>query len=140
MGELGNLLYSLMQDKNISYGELSKLTGISKATLQRYVSGNTEKIPTSRLESIANALGVSVGYLNAKSAILEAKNRGEYTSDIIELVLDDNKNYETRKVSDDDIKFALFGGDGEITDAMYDEVKRFAQMVKLREEAEKKKE
>lgn len=45
-----------------------------------------------------------------------------------------------RSVSDDDIKFALFGGDGEITDAMYEEVKRFAQMVKLREEAEKKKE
>lgn len=44
-----------------------------------------------------------------------------------------------RKVSDDDIKFALFGGDSEITDAMYDEVKRFAQMVKLREEAEKEK-
>ena len=45
-----------------------------------------------------------------------------------------------RENSDNDIKFALFGGDGEITDAMYDEVKRFAQMVKLREEAEKKKE
>lgn len=44
-----------------------------------------------------------------------------------------------RSVSDDDIKFALFGGDGEITDAMYDEVKRFAKMVKLREEADKKK-
>ena len=44
-----------------------------------------------------------------------------------------------RTVSDDDIKFALFGGDGEITDAMFDEVKRFAQMVKLREEAEKEK-
>ena len=45
-----------------------------------------------------------------------------------------------RNISDDDIKFALFGGDGEITDAMYEEVKRFAQMVKLREEADKKKE
>lgn len=45
-----------------------------------------------------------------------------------------------RQISDDDIKFALFGGDGEITDAMYDEVKRFAHMVKLREEAAKKKE
>ena len=45
-----------------------------------------------------------------------------------------------RVVNDEDIKFALFGGDGEITDAMYDEVKRFAQMVKLREEMEKKKE
>ena len=45
-----------------------------------------------------------------------------------------------RKPTDDEIKFALFGGNGDITDAMYDEVKRFAQMVKLREEEEKKKE
>ena len=37
-------------------------------------------------------------------------------------------------VSDDDIKFALFGGDGEITDAMYEEVKRFAAFVKAREQ------
>ena len=40
-------------------------------------------------------------------------------------------------VTDADIKFALFGGDGEITDAMYDEVKRFAAFIKQRE-AEKK--
>lgn len=40
---------------------------------------------------------------------------------------------EVRAVSDEDIKFALFGGDGEITDAMYDEVKRFAAFIKLRE-------
>lgn len=45
-----------------------------------------------------------------------------------------------REVTDDDIKFALFGGEGVITDAMYEEVKRFAKMVKLREEAENKKE
>ena len=38
-----------------------------------------------------------------------------------------------RSVSDDDIKFALFGGDGEITDAMYEEVKKFAAFVKQRE-------
>ena len=38
-----------------------------------------------------------------------------------------------RTVSDDDIKFALFGGDGEITDAMFDEVKRFAAFLKQRE-------
>lgn len=37
------------------------------------------------------------------------------------------------KVTDDDIKFALFGGDGEITDAMYEEVKRFAAFIKQRE-------
>ena len=41
--------------------------------------------------------------------------------------------YSRRPVSDDDIKFALFGGDGEITDAMFDEVKRFAAFLKQRE-------
>lgn len=44
---------------------------------------------------------------------------------------------DKRSVSDDDIKFALFGGDGDITDAMYDEVKRFAAYIKQRE-ADKK--
>ena len=43
-----------------------------------------------------------------------------------------------RSVSDDDIKFALFGGDGEITDAMYERVKQFAAFIK-KEEADKKK-
>lgn len=37
-----------------------------------------------------------------------------------------------RKVTDEDIKFALFGGDGEITDEMYAEVKQFAAFVKNR--------
>ena len=36
-------------------------------------------------------------------------------------------------ISDDEIKFALFGGDGEITDEMYEEVKRCAAFVKQRE-------
>ena len=42
-------------------------------------------------------------------------------------------------VSDDQLKFALFrGADTEITDAMLDEVKRFAKMVALMEEDKKK--
>lgn len=45
-----------------------------------------------------------------------------------------------RSVSDDDIKFALFGGSGDITDAMYQEVKEFAALVKLREDMKKSKE
>ena len=40
---------------------------------------------------------------------------------------------DRRPVSDEDIKFALFGGDGDITDAMFDEVKRFAAFLKQRE-------
>ena len=75
------------------------------------------------MQRLASYFGVSVGYL------LGEENQ------TTKAPADSGK----RSVSDDEIKFALFGGDGEITDAMYDEVKRFAAFVKQRE-AEKKKE
>ncbi|MBR0161915.1 MAG: helix-turn-helix transcriptional regulator [Oscillospiraceae bacterium] len=41
---------------------------------------------------------------------------------------------------DDDLRFALFrGADVEITDEMFDEVKRFAEFVVMREKEKKKK-
>lgn len=43
-------------------------------------------------------------------------------------------------VTDEDIMFVLFGGDGEITEEMYREVCQFARFVKDREAAKKKKE
>lgn len=43
----------------------------------------------------------------------------------------------TESVTDEAIKIALFGGDGEITEEMYQEVLRYAAYVKRRE-AEKK--
>ena len=46
----------------ISYGTLSKLTGISKSALQRYAMGQTEKIPAEKLEKIALALNSEPGY------------------------------------------------------------------------------
>ena len=66
-------------------------------------------------ESLAAYLGVTTDYLLCGK---EPENSG-------------------RQVSDEEIKFALFGGNGEITDAMYEEVKQFAAFVRQRE-AEKK--
>ena len=39
---------------------------------------------------------------------------------------------DSREVTDDDIKFALFGG-GDVTDAQFEEVKSFARFVKERD-------
>ena len=104
-------------------------------------------IPISTLES---ECGFANGYLNPKKLKKLPYNRavkiGEYLGISVEFLLTGEEAKKApapegeRSVSDDDIKFALFGGDGDITDEMYDEVKRFARMVKLREEAEKKKE
>ena len=116
MSELSNRILNLILDKDLSYGELSRLTGIPKSALQRYATGETEKIPVDRLESIARALGTTSAYLMGWE---------EPAAPV---------------VSDADIKFALFGGSGEITDAMYKEVMEFAALVKLREEMKKKKE
>ena len=45
-----------------------------------------------------------------------------------------------RSVSDNEIKFALFRGREDITDAMYEEVLNFAEYVARREEEKKRKE
>ena len=56
-------IYNLMQSQNISYGELSKQTGIPKSALQRYATGETVKIPLDRIEIIAKALDASPAYI-----------------------------------------------------------------------------
>ena len=92
--------------------------GIEKSTVTRWKQGKSQT--DANIRKVADYFGVPVSELTGEKEKAPTQE-GE------------------RAVSDDDIKFALFGGDGEITDAMYDEVKRFAQMVKLREEAEKEK-
>ena len=120
MSELSKRILNLILEQDISYGELSQITGIPKSALQRYATGETEKIPVERLELIAKALHTS-------SAALVGWTEESSVKDV-------------RPVSDEDIKFALFGGSGEITDAMYQEVKEFAALIKLREAMKKQKE
>lgn len=95
------------------------------------------RIPVSTLEK---ACGFSNGYLNPKKMTRIPYDRavliGNYLNIPASKILtgEDPENAPPRAaVTDEDIKFALFGGDGEITDAMYDEVKRFAAFLKQRE-------
>lgn len=122
MGTLYENIISLCNERGIKGGKMCTDIGMSKGILTDLKMGRQTGISATNAQKIASYFGVSVGYLLGQETEKAPTPEGE------------------RPVSDDDIKFALFGGDGEITDAMYDEVKRFAQMVKLREEAEKKKE
>lgn len=63
MNELSKKILNLITQNNISYGELSKLTNIPKSALQRYATGETEKIPINRVKAIAKALNVSPAYI-----------------------------------------------------------------------------
>ena len=95
------------------------------------------RIPISTLEK---ACGFSNGYLNPKKMTRIPYDRavliGEYLDIPASKILtgeDPEIAQQRPTVSDEGIKFALFGGDGDITDAMYDEVKRFAAFLKQRE-------
>ena len=96
------------------------------------------RIPVSALEK---ACGFSNGYLNPKKMTRISYDRAVLISKYLDIPVtkiltgEENPAEEPVKytVTDEDIKFALFGGDGEITDAMYDEVKRFAEFIKQRE-------
>lgn len=52
-----------IRNAGLSYGELSGLTGIPKAALQRYATGSTVKVPVERIEAIARCTGVTPAYL-----------------------------------------------------------------------------
>lgn len=57
---INDMILKAMREKDMSYGELSKLTGLSKTTVYKYVTGNTRKIPVDNLNKIAKALNIDV--------------------------------------------------------------------------------
>lgn len=116
-----DVFQALCNKKGISCKKAADEIGLSNSITTKWKkTGATPGGET--LHRIAVYFGVSTDYLLGK----ETEKAPTETSE--------------RRVSDDDIKFALFGGDGEITDAMYEEVRNFAAFVKRREDDKKKKE
>lgn len=63
MSKIAERLLMLINNNNVSYGDLSKQTGIPKSAIHRYATGETEKIPITRIELLAKALHSSAAYL-----------------------------------------------------------------------------
>ena len=115
----GKTIKELRQNHAMTQERLAELLNISPQAVSRWETGAAMP-DISLIPPLANLFGVTTDYLLEQTDLRTAAA-------------------PERTVSDDDIKFALFGGHGEITDAMYEEVKRFAAFIRDRE-AEKKKE
>lgn len=63
MNEIANRLSAAIAASKLSYGELSRMTGVPKSAIQRYATGATEKIPIERLRALASALGLPLAAL-----------------------------------------------------------------------------
>ena len=94
---------------------------------KNYNNGVDAKPDSKTAALIADFFGVSVDYLLGRTNDPNDSAKEPSTE-------------SAGPVSDEQIKFALFGGAGEITDAMYEEVRNFAAFVMRREADKKKKE
>ena len=108
-----NRFKALCDEKNISVYRACTDIGLNRSAVAKWKAGGRPNGTTAA--KLADYFGVTTDYL------LEQTDQRTAVE-------------PPQTVSDDDIKFALFGGSGEITDAMYDEVKRFAAFIRQREE------
>lgn len=105
----------LCNRKGVSPSRAAEDAGLSKSTVTKWKNDASARPTGNVIDKLTRYFGVSVSELLGESA--EAKGN--------------------RVVTDEEIKFALFGGDGEITDEMYREVRSFAEYVKQRENRKK---
>ena len=88
-------LNQVMQDKGLTLEELGKQTGVAKSSIQRYLTGETTKIPIDFFEKVEKVTGVDKRYLacfdDEKNAPIEG-----YPSEFEEIFkkLDDEKRAE----------------------------------------------
>lgn len=111
----------LCEQNGVSPSRAAIEAGLSKSTVTKWKTTPDSEPTGTAIKKLSEYFGISISELLGEDTKKAPAETGK------------------RSVSDDDIKFALFGGDGEITDAMYDEVRNFAAYVKQRE-ANKKKE
>jgi len=76
METISERIRSLMKKREVSYGDLSRMTRIPKSALQRYATGETGKIPLDRVKAIAAALAADPSYLLGwnQDSLPDAKN------------------------------------------------------------------
>ena len=111
---------NLLAQKNISVSKMMRDLGFSNSTFTTWKKRGTSPQGEALLK-IANYLETSVDYLLGRDT---SEHRSPTSGN--------------HPVSDEDLKFALFGGDQDITDEMFAEVKDFAKYIKQREKNKQK--
>lgn len=111
----------LMEKRGLSNSRLAREIHVHTSTVSNWLDG--KEVKAENLTALCEYFGCSLDYL-AGSTTATKKAPAETGE---------------RAIDDDDIKLALFGGDGEVTDAMWDEALFAIQLIKERHKREKEK-
>lgn len=101
---LGQKIKELRISKELTQKELASKLCKSESTVRMWELGNSEP-DINTLKLLSNIFNVSVSYLIGETD-------------------------EQKSPSNEELKVALFGGDSEVTDEMWDEVMRYAKYIK----------
>lgn len=105
--EIGKRIKDLRIELNMTQEELATRCGYkSRSTINKIELGIND-IPQSKINAFAKALNTTTSYLIGMQ-----------------------EQTPSPTVTENDLKVALFGGSGEVTDEMWEEVKNFAEFVK----------
>lgn len=113
MSTVHEIIEALCKQHGVSGAKMCLDLGMSKSFMTELRKGRSKGIKAETAAKIADYFGVSIEYL------LGNEQKKETTA--------------KAGVSDEEIRFALSGGDGEITDEQFEEVKKFVQFIKERD-------
>lgn len=111
MNDIFARIEALCRSRSMNITEMCKLCSIPRASLTDFKMGRIKSLSASTLQKIAEFFSVSVEYLMSG---------------------------EAPQPDDVNLKIALFGGEEGVTDAMLEEVMRYAMYIKERENGDKK--
>lgn len=115
MGEMYNRIVALCNERGIKPGRVCADTGLSRGMMSDLKMGRTKELSAKNTKIIADYFGVTTDYLLTGEETKKAPTQeGE------------------RIISDDDIKFALWGTK-EIDDDVLDRVMQFARFAQENE-------
>lgn len=113
MSDLYNRIYDLCQKKGVSVGKMCSTLGISRGNMTELKMERIKTLKADNLTKISSFFNITVDYLlygNEKSPTTDGE----------------------RKISDEDVMFALWGDSDEMDQADLDDVKRYADYVRER--------
>ena len=115
MAEMYEIIDQLLSQHGITGAQMSAELGMSRSFMTELRKGRAKSIKLETAQKIADYFHVSLDYLTGEKTEAEPIKSGNHP------------------ITESDIQFALFGGSDEITEKMYDEVKKFAAYIKQRE-------
>lgn len=102
-------LENLCKAKGVNITTMCKESGVNRGTLTDLKMGRRKFLSYESLIKLSEYFDVSVEYIAGKS---------------------DEKEKAPSAISDEDVKIALFGGDTDVTDEMWNEVMSYAEYLK----------